>query len=389
MTDMNTILYFPASLKAAAQDKLTGAKDSAARCGVHVQVVASEPTFACVRELAALWRPVGAIVDCAGAWGDLNPRVFGMLPTVMLGHSPETLPCDTLSVLHDSTATAHAAARELLALGRTSFAYVHSPEHRHWSETRGRVFAEDIALHGFPCRVLAADEHGEKGAAWQRRLRAFLRTLPRPCALFAANDDTAAEVLASARFEGVSVPDDLAVLGVNNHVSICERTEPTLSSVAPDFHRAGVLAAELLFEAVGAKKPLPLSARTVMFGDLRIVRRTSTRPLATVDACAVAAQELIRREACTGLRPARVAALFPCSRRMADIRFRKAAGRSIGEEIAAVRLETAQRLLASTHCQIKVLPDFCGFVSAGALRKFFRRRTGASLTAWRQNPLQS
>ena len=69
---------------------------------------------------------------------------------------------------------------------------------------------------------------------------------------------------------------------------------------------------------------------------------------------------------------------------MADIRFRKAVGRSIGEEIAAVRLEEAKRLAATPGRPLKVIADLCGFGSPGSLRNFFRRETGASLTTWRK-----
>jgi len=124
--------------------------------------------------------------------------------------------------------------------------------------------------------------------------------------------------------------------------------------------------------------------RVALYGDLGVERRASTRPLASHDAVAAKALALIRLKAREGLRPAQVAALFPCSRRMADRRFRKAVGHSIGEEIHAVQLAEAQRLLADPERQLKVVSDFCGFGSPGSLRNFFRRETGMSLSAWRR-----
>ena len=146
------------------------------------------------------------------------------------------------------------------------------------------------------------------------------------------------------------------------------------------------LAAALLLEAATAMRGNGAAPerRELAFGDLRVVSRASTRPLATHDPRVAEALLVIRREACAGLRPARVAALFPCSRRMADIRFRRATGRSIGEEIAAQRLEQVKRLLADPLRQIKVIGDFCGFADPASLRKFFRRETGMSLSAWRR-----
>ena len=378
---MDTILFFTtSSARGGAQKQFLGAQATAERHGLHLQMVEQTPTQPLVHELASLWRPMGAIVDCGGPWGDLNPDVFGTLPVVMLGHSPETLPSGALSVRHDSGETGRTAARELLATGYRHFAYVPTIQRRYWSETRQKAFVETIRLHGFECRVMeSAGEHVED-LAWQRRARSFLRALPKPCALFAVTDIHGSEVLAAARYCGIDVPGELAVLGVDNNEAMCERAVPTLSSIEPDFHRAGTLAVEAIVEAAHGAMP----EREWIYGDLRVVRRASTRLLATRDACVAKALAIIHREACSGLRPATVATLFPCSRRMADLRFRKAVGRSIGEEIQAVQLEEAKRLAADPQRQLKAIANFCGFGSSGSLRNFFRRETGMSLTAWRR-----
>ena len=91
----------------------------------------------------------------------------------------------------------------------------------------------------------------------------------------------------------------------------------------------------------------------------------------------------VRREARNGLQAARVARIFPCSRRQADNRFRHATGRSILEEIHAVQLEHAKQLLRDTSVQLKSISDFCGFTNPNSLRKFFLKATGKTMTAWR------
>lgn len=209
--------------------------------------------------------------------------MFASLPAVSVGHNPETLSPGALSVLHDSAGTARAAARELLATGFRHFAFVSQPSRRHWSETRGRVFAETIRLHGADCHVLKSAGRQPESAVWQRMIRAFLRALPRPCGLFAATDLTASDILAAARELGVEVPGELAVLGVDNLEELCESTLPTLSSIEPDFRRAGALAVRAL---VGQEGPSGGAARggEWVYGDLGIVRRASTRPLASHDA---------------------------------------------------------------------------------------------------------
>ena len=70
---------------------------------------------------------------------------------------------------------------------------------------------------------------------------------------------------------------------------------------------------------------------------------------------------------------------------MADIRFARAVGRSILAEIHAVQLERAQELIRSGNMPLKAISDFCGFTNPNSLRKFFRRETGMSMSAWRRH----
>ena len=191
---VNTILFFtPLSARGGAQKLLAGAQTAAERLGVHLQVVGQPPDAASVRELVRLWRPLGAIVNGYGGWGGPSPGPFGRLPVVVLGLAGPPPP-GAFSVTHDSEVTGRLAARELLATGFRHFAYVPSVPPRPWSAARGRAFAETIRLHGLDVRTMAGP--AAEGAAWQRALRAFLRGLPKPCGLFAANDAVATEVLA-------------------------------------------------------------------------------------------------------------------------------------------------------------------------------------------------
>ena len=385
---MDTILYFQPQQQPYIPEKVAGVRAIASRRGTNVQIVNRDPTTGLVAELAAFWHAIGAIVECGARTAPLDTAAFGTLPVVLCSPDPGSRAAPAMSVSHDSVATARVAARELLSTGFSHFAFVPFPVPRYWSRTRERTFAEAIRKHGNDFRVFrpapSADaKSGEPfSIAWQMGLRRFLAALPKPCGVFAANDAVGEEVLKAARFAGVAVPDDLSVLGVDNDEQVCERCEPPLSSIDPDFRRAGMLAAELLFEAV-AKGGTPPTAGRLSFGPLRVVHRASVRLSAVSDKCVADAIALIRSKACEGLRAADVAALFPCSRRLACVRFRRATGRTILAEIHAVRLETAKRLLETTGIPLKALSDFCGFEDANSLRKFFRRETGMTLRAWR------
>jgi len=203
---------------------------------------------------------------------------------------------------------------------------------------------------------------------------------------FAANDRTAENVLTVARMLNLSMPQDLSVIGVDNYASVCETTSPTLTSVEPDFRRAGASAAMMVLETTQAHSNATTDKRRV-YGPLRVVRRASTRILARHDAEVAAALEMIEANACTALTAAQVVRIFPCSRVYAEMRFRRATGQSILEAIQSVRLERAKELLRNPNQQLKSIADFCGFKSLNALCKFFHKKTGMTMSAWRRRHL--
>ena len=381
---MDTVLYFQPPTKTFAPEKLAGVRDIMERRHHQVQVIEDKPTVQLVNELWEFWNPLGAIIDCGGEYNDIDASVFSGRPVVFIGHDPDTLPKRFLLVSNDQRETAREAARELLSTGYENFAFVHVAGGKKWSDQRERGFTGALAINGRTCAVFRPADGSGGEIGWIRELRRFIVGLKKPCAVFAANDKTAESVLVAAALEGFSVPGDVAVAGVDNFTPICEHTSPPLTSIEPDFRRGGRLAAAMLV-GLAMSKGMWHGSRVQSFGPLRVVRRTSTHVLAMPDKAVSDALDLIRREACNGLQARRVARLFPCSRRQADNRFRRATGRSILEEIHAVQLERAKELLRDTSVQLKAISDFCGFTNPNSLRKFFHKSTGMTMTAWRRN----
>ncbi|MBQ9431624.1 MAG: substrate-binding domain-containing protein [Kiritimatiellae bacterium] len=379
---MNVVLYFQSQSKTNALEKLAGVQEVAAKLNWLVQPVEGIPPPAQMHQLFDFWNPIGVIVECGGTAAVINPAVFGTLPIVFFDHDPSCLPKNTFCVTHDSAATGRMAARELMMDGITAFAFVPYPERRFWSDERERGFTDALRINGHTCRVFSGHGSASDPTLHQRELRAFLAGLPKPCALFAANDKTATEVLTAAAITAIPIPTALAVVGVDNAEEICEHSIPTLTSVKPDFREGGRLAAFLLEVQLrnGADFAGP---RRRTFGPLRVVRRASTRRTAIHDRIVSDALELIRREACQGITAATVLKSFPCARRQAEIRFRKATGHSVLEEIHAVRIKRAKQLLEDSTMPLKVISDFCGFANPNSLRKQFRKETGLTLSEWR------
>ena len=217
-------------------------------------------------------------------------------------------------------------------------------------------------------------------ADWHVNLREFLKQLPKPCGVFAANDPVGESALVSCADVGLSVPEEVAVVGVDDYAMICENTMPTLSSVVPDLTGAGRMSVELLHDLIRSPMTAPV-IRT--FGVLGLHRRASSRRLRENNPAVARVLELIRTKACEGLSAEQALAEMKCSRRLAEMRFRQATGHSPLEEIQARRLERACEMMASTDNTIESIATMCGYGSAVFLQKLFRRHMGVTPREWR------
>ena len=380
---MNLILYFrPEST--LRQEKLLGVQEIAKKSHFHVQVIDEMPTPERVRKLLAFWNCSGVIVEDGNRkTQSVRPKDFGKTPVVFFNSNLSMLPKTALTIRHDSVETGTLAARELLLANTESFAFVPAVGDPMWSQDRERGFAETLALNGKRYRRFKwrpAYETTER----VHQLQEFLRELPRPCALFAATDVLASEVISAAQLSGFNIPNDISVLGVDNDTNLCEHTAPPLSSIQPDFFNGGSLAMLMLLEAIRSGGAVH-GPRHRHYGDLRIVHRSSTlrNRYLHPDPTIAKALELIQRKACSGLKPSDVIKLFSCSRRMAEMRFRREVGCSMLEKIHAVRLERAKEMLKNPNQDLTAISDFCGFKHPNSMRKFFLKATGYTLSAWR------
>lgn len=381
---MDTILYFRPEWT-LRYDKVLGVQEIAEKSRIHVQVIDETPTREHVKKLLAFWNCRGIIVEDGNRKAPIDPKIFGKTPVVFFNSSHGKLPKSAFTIRHDSVSTGTLAARELLLANPAHFAFVPAVGDPAWSQDRERGFTEALALNGKTCQRLSWGRASETTKRLHR-LQAFLADLPKPCAIFAATDAVAAEVIAAATLSGLSIPNDISVLGVDNDTNVCDHTSPPLSSIEPDFFRGGNLAMLMLL-AVMRDGAAFRGSRNLLYGDVRTVHRSSTllsRPQRTDDPILAKALELIHQKACSGLKAAEVIRLFPTSRRLAELRFREAVGCSILEKIHAVRLERAKAMLKNPTQSLATIADFCGFKHPNSMRKFFLKATGSTLSVWRK-----
>jgi LacI family transcriptional regulator len=197
----------------------------------------------------------------------------------------------------------------------------------------------------------------------------------------ACNDFRGVQALDACRRAGVAVPEEVAVIGVDNEVLACELAYPPLSSVIPDCRRIGYEAAALL-DHMMADSSAPREHRVIP--PLGLATRQSTDVTAIADPCVADAVRFIREHALEGIGVEDVLDHVPVSRSVLQRRFRAALGRTVHEVIAGVRLRRAKQLLVETDLPLPAVAERSGFSHSEYLITAFRRATGTTPGAYRR-----
>lgn len=250
---------------------------------------------------------------------------------------------------------------------RSCFAFVHARGMPRWSQERCASFTSALKAHGLDAVELQRPED--------------LVSLPRPLAIFAANDDVAHAIITQCRIHGLSVPGEVAVLGVDNDPTICKNVHPTISTIELDFAGEGMLAADLLLRLMARNSDRPV-VETVRAK--QIVLRESLASGDGRTALCERALAYVRAHALGPITVDDVARQLKASRRLLDLRMREIMGTTVGETIIELRLAEAKRLLATTDLPLDKIALACGYANTGSLRNLFRKRYGISPRAFRE-----
>lgn len=282
----------------------------------------------------------------------------------------------------DSHKAGRLAAEHLLERGLRNLAFF-GYAGAIWSQRREQGFCQRVAeaalaakVHTPPCARTRGD--------WQRErphLIAWLRALAKPAGVMTCNDVCGRQVIEACTLAGLAVPDDVAVVGVDEDRLLCDLSNPPLSSVALDAEQAGYQAAELLDRLMSGAVREPAK---ILVEPLWVVARRSTDVIAVEDPEAAIALRFIRDHARRPIGVADVVRAAAIGRRTLEIRFQRAVGRSIREEIQRVRLAWTRQLLVETDLSLGRIAVQSGISSLSYLSKVFRRQTGTTLAEYRR-----
>ncbi|MEZ6041003.1 MAG: DNA-binding transcriptional regulator [Planctomycetaceae bacterium] len=283
----------------------------------------------------------------------------------------------------DDSTIAMLAAEHLIERGFQHLAFCGDPGFN-WSFMRQTQFEQSALAAGCTCDIHNSISRMDTDYSWnrdRRKLRSWLRRLPRPVGIMACYDIKAQQLLSICRDEEIRVPEEVAVIGVDNDRRLCELCDPPLSSVVPNSWKTGYQAASLLNQMMSGRM---VDQCGHLIAPIGIETRQSTDILAIDDDHVSAAVRFIRSRACEGIDVSDVLKAVPLSRRVLESRFRTLVGRTPHAEITRVRIDRVKTLLRETEQPLASIAQAAGFRHVEYLSVAFRKATGRTPREYRR-----
>jgi LacI family transcriptional regulator len=270
----------------------------------------------------------------------------------------------------DDLAIARLAVDHLLSRGFRHLAFCGEARFN-WA--RGRLAHFQVLARAAGVDVHVYESSGlDPWAKEHNALLAWVRRLPKPAGVMACYDIKAQQLLDVCRENDVAVPEEVAVIGVDNDPLLCGLTTPPLSSVIPNTRRTGYEAAALLDRLMHGERIPPKGHFIAPIG---VETRQSTDVLALADREIAAAVRFIREHACDGATIGDLLRVVPLSRRVMESRYRKATGRTPHQDLVRFRIDRVKQLLAETDHSLERIATLSGFDHPEYMSVAFKRET--------------
>jgi LacI family transcriptional regulator len=289
-------------------------------------------------------------------------------------------------IVNDNQAVGRMAAEHLLERGFSHFGFIGHPGIS-WSEGRHDGFVKVVTAVGHSC-----DEYRGVGKtlrryhqrSWEKEsdeVAAWVRALPKPVGIMACNDFRAVQLLDACRRGGVAVPEEAAVIGVDDEEVACEMANPPLSSVVTNALHIGYEAASMLDGLMRGRRP---SSRELRLPPTAIVARRSTDIMAITDPLVATAMQFIRQHACDGINVDDLLRHVMAARSVLQRRFKKTLKMTIHDAILGERIRKVKELLAETSLPLAQIAQRTGFFHTEYLSTVFKQKTGTTATEHRE-----
>ncbi len=284
-------------------------------------------------------------------------------------------------VRNDDYETGVLAGRYLHALGNRNYAWC-GVDGVHWARER---------LVGYASAIGKSSEQilrFSRPLPWWRQiyddspeLESWLAALPKPISLFCSNDLSAMKVEVAAQRLGILIPTELTVLGVDNETLLCELATPSISSIQANCEMIGYQAAAMIDSLLQSKSN---TVRIQRIASGSVTERESTALITEKDPVVAQALRTIRDEARDGISVTDVVDRCDVSRRNLEMRFKRARGKTLWEEICEQRLLLSTLALRHSSATIADIAIDCGFGSVHRFYTLFKRKYGTTPNIWRK-----
>lgn len=302
-------------------------------------------------------------------------------------------PCDDfVHVDQDAGRICQLAVRHFIERHFSRFAFCGYALQR-FSTLRREAFVHALDLNHFSCdvfedRSFTACKFGQKiigngnydAGIGAKHLKNWLKKLEKPVAVFCAHDLAALNLIAVCQESGISVPREVAVLGVDNDPLLCDFTNPTISSIDPNPFGIGYQAAKAVSRWIDDPRRKPPDMNPEPSG---LVERMSTRVFQFPEPWLTDALVYIRRNVARNINASEVISFLRLSHTTVEKAFRSRLGVSVRQQIAKTRIEEAKRLLAKTKIPLAEVCALSGFSSKAYFTAAFNKATGKTPLAWR------
>lgn len=352
----------------------------------HLDTVRPGHRFSCRELMNDEGEPYdGFILTMPGTNAMMERIAASMTPTVLVNITDRRLSArrdNFASVWSDNADIGRRAAKHLLECGKyKSAGFVHELGRPFYSDERIMAFRQEIKRGGYGTSVFPMDDDFEN---FFNRLKAWVRELPKPAAVMACSDMRAADVINACAAEGITVPSQVAVVGVDYDVYQHEKCAMSISSVPNNMHMMGrqaVRELDFLFrhpKRKGRPHEVLMPAERVYPGESS-ARSVSDARLVNMGL------DFISSNRTRHITPAEVAAHLGCTRQFAEKRFAQIEGTTIRKAIEAARMDEAKRRIYAGETGRAVVKAM-HFTSDNQFYRIYKRHFGeTSRTLTRQN----
>lgn len=302
------------------------------------------------------------------------------LPTIVTINLEEPI-AGLPSIITDEVETGKMAAEHLFNHGYKHFAYC-GFDNMFWSRIRGESFGKRVTEMGFETHFYKRPQskiHSIKEE--QAAIADWLKSLPQPVGLMACNDDCGQHVIEACKIAGVYVPDEVAIIGVDNDDIVCDLSDPPLSSIVLNIESAGYKAAALLDKLMAGEKTV---SQTIVVQPTHVVTRQSTDIQVIDDPGVAKAVRFIRQHSKEIIQVDDVVNAVSISRRSLERQFHSVLGRSVLSEVRRARTDVIVQMLMETDQTVSQIALILGYPSASHIARYFQREKGISPLAYRK-----